>query len=47
MLRKLLIGTMLSTALTVGYAAPSFAEEVEVLHWWTSGGEAAALDVLK
>ena len=47
MLRKLLIGTMLSTALTAGYAAPSFAEEVEVLHWWTSGGEAAALDVLK
>ena len=46
MLRKLLIGTMLSTALTA-YAAPSFAEEVEVLHWWTSGGEAAALDVLK
>ena len=47
MLRKLLIGTMLSTALAVGYAAPSFADEVEVLHWWTSGGEAAALDVLK
>ena len=47
MLRKLLIGTMLSTALTAGYAAPSFAEEVEVLHWWTSGGAAAALDVLK
>jgi glucose/mannose transport system substrate-binding protein len=47
MLRKLLIGTMLSTALTASYAAPSFAEEVEVLHWWTSGGEAAALDVLK
>ncbi|MEM8538814.1 MAG: ABC transporter substrate-binding protein, partial [Pseudomonadota bacterium] len=23
------------------------AEEVEVLHWWTSGGEAAALNVLK
>lgn len=46
MLRKLLIGTMLSTALAA-YAAPSFAEEVEVLHWWTSGGEAAALDVLK
>ncbi|HEY6630747.1 MAG TPA: ABC transporter substrate-binding protein [Rhizobiaceae bacterium] len=46
-MRKMLIGTMLSTALTAGYAAPSFAEEVEVLHWWTSGGEAAALDVLK
>ena len=47
MLRKLLIGTMLTTAMTAGYAAPSLAEEVEVLHWWTSGGEAAALDVLK
>jgi glucose/mannose transport system substrate-binding protein len=47
MLRRLLIGTMLSTAFAVGYAAPSVAEEVEVLHWWTSGGEAAALDVLK
>jgi glucose/mannose transport system substrate-binding protein len=38
---------MLTTALSVGYSAPSFADEVEVLHWWTSGGEAAALDVLK
>lgn len=47
MLRKLLIGTMLSTAFSVGYVAPSLADEVEVLHWWTSGGEAAALDVLK
>lgn len=48
MLRKLLIGTMLSTALMTGYAAPVLAaDEVEVLHWWTSGGEAAALDVLK
>ena len=25
----------------------AFAGEVEVLHWWTSGGEAAALNVLK
>ncbi len=48
MLRKLLIGTMLSTAMTAGFAAPVLAaDEVEVLHWWTSGGEAAALDVLK
>ena len=23
------------------------AADVEVLHWWTSGGEAAALNVLK
>nr|WP_308400354.1 ABC transporter substrate-binding protein [Agrobacterium genomosp. 13] len=27
--------------------AAQAAENVEVLHWWTSGGEAAALDVLK
>jgi len=27
--------------------APVFADDVEVLHWWTSGGEAAALNVLK
>ena len=43
MLRKLLIGTVLAS----GLAFPAHAEEVEVLHWWTSGGEAAALDVLK
>ncbi len=47
MLRKLLIGTMLGSALTVGYTASTYAAggSVEVLHWWTSGGEAAALDV--
>ncbi len=28
-------------------AAPALAADVEVLHWWTSGGEAAALNVLK
>lgn len=48
MLRKLLIGTMLATGLT-GYAVTTQAadQSVEVLHWWTSGGEAAALNVLK
>ncbi|MBR2691158.1 MAG: carbohydrate ABC transporter substrate-binding protein [Aquamicrobium sp.] len=48
-MRKLLIGTMLGSALTAGYAASTYAAggSVEVLHWWTSGGEAAALDVLK
>ena len=40
MLRKLLIGTMLSTAMTVGYAAAVHGgEEVEVLHWWTSAAK--------
>ena len=28
-------------------SVPAYAGEVEVLHWWTSGGEAAALNVLK
>nr|WP_254694294.1 ABC transporter substrate-binding protein [Sulfitobacter sp. SK012] len=28
-------------------ATTAYAEDVEVLHWWTSGGEAAALNVLK
>ncbi|MBX2835901.1 MAG: ABC transporter substrate-binding protein [Gammaproteobacteria bacterium] len=31
----------------VGTWSAAQANEVEVLHWWTSGGEAAALDVLK
>jgi glucose/mannose transport system substrate-binding protein len=38
-----------SVALVLGLGAGSVANaaDVEVLHWWTSGGEAAALDVLK
>ncbi|MEM8951233.1 MAG: ABC transporter substrate-binding protein [Pseudomonadota bacterium] len=36
----------LALALTAG-AAKAEGEGVEVLHWWTSGGEAAALNVLK
>jgi len=41
--------TMTATAAAALVASMSFAsaEEVEVLHWWTSGGEAAALNVLK
>ncbi|WLR99108.1 MULTISPECIES: ABC transporter substrate-binding protein [Shinella] len=31
----------------LGGTAARAAENVEVLHWWTSGGEAAALEVLK
>eukprot|EP01035_Chromulina_nebulosa_P033680 gene33680-45104_t len=38
----LITGTMLA-----GTAGLSHATDVEVLHWWTSGGEAAALNVLK
>lgn len=38
----------LSTVFTLGLVGSAVAaEQVEVLHWWTSGGEAAALNVLK
>ncbi|CAN5339876.1 ABC transporter substrate-binding protein [soil metagenome] len=44
MLRKLLLSTVFTAGLAVAAHA---ADTVEVLHWWTSGGEAAALEVLK
>src|SRR5919107_6103105 len=40
-----LIGSMAGLAMMTGVALAQ--EGVEVLHWWTSGGEAAALNVLK
>lgn len=41
--------TKLMTTAAIGavLAGAAAAEDVEVLHWWTSGGEAAALNVLK
>ena len=36
-----------SAALVVVAAGTAQAADVEVLHWWTSGGEAAAMNVLK
>lgn len=38
---------MMSAAVAVASAGAASAAEVEVLHWWTAGGEAAALNVLK
>jgi glucose/mannose transport system substrate-binding protein len=39
---------VVSMLVAAAFAAPVMAQEsVEVLHWWTSGGEAAALGVLK
>jgi len=38
---------LMASALTLTAAPAIAADEVEVLHWWTSGGEAAALNVLK
>lgn len=40
----LAVALMSSTSLA---NSPALAGDVEVLHWWTSGGEAAALNVLK
>jgi glucose/mannose transport system substrate-binding protein len=37
----------ISAALVALSAGGALANDVEVLHWWTSGGEAAALNVLK
>jgi glucose/mannose transport system substrate-binding protein len=46
-MHRKLIATLIAGAF--GFAGASYAADnsVEVLHWWTSGGEAAALNVLK
>ena len=46
-IRKLLMTTALAAGLGLGASVAKAEESVEVLHWWTSGGEAAALNVLK
>ena len=43
--RELITAVMVAGALSIGTARAD--ESVEVLHWWTSGGEAKALNVLK
>jgi len=48
-LRTLLASTALGVV-TISFGMPAPAadiKEVQMLHWWTSGGEAAALDVIK
>ncbi|MEZ5778073.1 MAG: ABC transporter substrate-binding protein [Paracoccaceae bacterium] len=40
-------GTMTAVSALAFSASVATAGDVEVLHWWTSGGEAAALNVLK
>src|ERR1039458_7321254 len=48
-LRSMLLASAMAASVA-GFAAPSHAadvKEVQMLHWWTSGGEAAALNVLK
>lgn len=46
-MRKFTRLTTAAAASLVASMSMSSAQEVEVLHWWTSGGEAAALNVLK
>ena len=42
-----ILTTTLTAAAALAAATCAQAADVEVLHWWTSGGEAAALNVLK
>lgn len=42
-MKQMLVGV----ATAALFAGSAQASDVEVLHWWTSGGEAAALNVLK
>ena len=42
-----ILTTTLTAVAALTAATYAQAQEVEVLHWWTSGGEAAALNVLK
>ena len=44
---RLLAGATLLAGLALATTAMAQVKEVEMVHWWTSGGEAAALNVLK
>jgi glucose/mannose transport system substrate-binding protein len=44
---KLLCGLALAAFSLAGAAHAADNKEIQMLHWWTSGGEAAALNVLK
>jgi glucose/mannose transport system substrate-binding protein len=46
-MRGLYTTTAIATAAMMTMSGAALADDVEVLHWWTSGGEAAALNVLK
>ncbi|MBY3089167.1 sugar ABC transporter substrate-binding protein, partial [Rhizobium laguerreae] len=48
-MRKFLSSAAVAVVMMAGLSAAHAADvkEVQMLHWWTSGGEAAALNVLK
>ena len=45
--RNILLASAFAFAAVGATAARAQVKEVEMVHWWTSGGEAAALNVLK
>ncbi|WP_116137657.1 ABC transporter substrate-binding protein [Trinickia diaoshuihuensis] len=44
---RAIMAALCATGLMLGVSAAQAAESVEVLHWWTSGGESKAIGVLK
>ena len=44
---RAIMAALCATGLMMGVSAAQAAESVEVLHWWTSGGESKAIGVLK
>jgi len=44
---RAIMGALCAAGLMCGVATAQAAESVEVLHWWTSGGESKAVGVLK
>ena len=42
-----IMGALCAAGLMAGAVAAQAAENVTVLHWWTSGGESKAVGVLK
>ncbi|MGO4486282.1 sugar ABC transporter substrate-binding protein, partial [Rhizobium sp. 2TAF27] len=48
-MRKFLSSAAIAVVMMAGLGGAQAADvkEVQMLHWWTSGGEAAALNVLK
>ena len=46
-MKKLITGGVAAVFSALALSSTAMASDVEVLHWWTAGGEAAALNVLK
>ena len=47
LMKKIYTGAAVLALSTTAITSVASAQDVEVLHWWTSGGEAAALNVLR